>query len=130
MERRTFLVKAGVLFSMPLIITEIGCSDNNNESSIITETSGNNSDSFTVISSSVDYHTHTVSIFYNDVDNPPSSNQTLKSSSSSGHTHNITLSENHFQRLAAGETINRTSTVYSAAYSGSGHSHTFSIRVP
>ena len=129
MERRTFLVKAGVLFSMPLIITEIGCSDNNNEPAIITETGDNKSDSFTVISSSVDNHTHTVSICYNDI-NPPSSNQTLKSSSSSGHTHNITLSENDFQRLAAGETIIKTSTVYSAAYSGSGHSHTFSIRVP
>ena len=115
---------------MPLIIAEIGCSDNNNEPAIITETGDNKSDLFTVISSSVDNHTHTVSIFYHDIDNPPSSNQTLKSSSSSGHTHNITLAENDFQRLAVGETIIKTSTVYSAAYSGSGHSHTFSIRVP
>ena len=118
MKRRTFLVKAGAVFSLPLIITEIGCSDNNNEPAIITETGGNKADSFTVVSSSIDNHTHTVSIFYDDIDNPPSSNQTLNSSSSSGHAHKITLSENDFQRLAAGETITKSSTVYSDAYSG------------
>ena len=128
MKRRTFFVKAGALFSMPLIITEIGCSDPSGNSY---GDSGNNggSNTFEVISSqsSSQYgasHTHTVTISLTNVNNPPSNNVTLNSSAS-GHTHQIVLTQTDYEDLAAGNFIIKTSTP-----DNTGHNHTFRIEVP
>ena len=128
MERRTFFVKAGALFSMPLLITEIGCSDPSGDSY---GDSGNNggSNTFQVTSSeaSSQYgasHTHTVTISLANVNDPPSNDITLNSSAS-GHTHQIVLNQTDYENLAAGNTIIKTSTP-----DNTGHSHTFSIMVP
>ena len=129
MERRTFFVKAGALFSMPLIITEIGCSDPYSDSS---RDSGNNSggsNTFHVTSSEVGSsyggsHSHTVTISLTNVNNPPSNDITLDTSSS-GHTHQIVLSMKNYEDLAAGKTIEENTIP-----DNNGHSHTFSIRVP
>jgi len=115
MERRTFIVKAGALFSLPLIITEIGCGSDD-------VTAPPNS--ITANSSSSSGHTHSVSVLLSDIDNPPTMELTITTSRNSSHTHRITLTENDFVRLANMETITKTSTTDDS------HSHTFSIKVP
>ncbi len=113
MERRTFFVKAGALFSMPLIITEIGCSDSNDDS-----------DTFLATSSNGTGHTHTVTISLTNVNDPPSNDITLNTSSA-GHVHQIVLTQTDYEDLAAGNTIQKNTISDST-----GHSHTFSIKVP
>ena len=119
MERRTFIVKAGVLFSLPLVITEIGC-DSYGGSDDVTAPPN----SITVNSSSSSGHTHSISVLLSDIDDPPTMERTITTSRSSSHTHTITLTENDFVRLANMETITKTSTIDDS------HSHTFSIKVP
>ncbi len=118
MERRKFLVKAGALFSLPLIITEIGC-----DADDLTGPGGS-SNTFNISSSRDNGHIHSISISNDFVDIPPSESKTINSSNSVGHTHRITLGQSDFESLAAGETIIKTST------SSSGHTHRFSIVVP
>ena len=122
MERRSFIVKAGALFSLPLIITEIGC-DSYGDSD--TTAPGNDDDNFfDPIKSLSDStgHSHSVTISRSNVNDPPSSNVTL-TTTSSGHIHTITLTQSDYESLAAGETIEKTST------SNSGHTHKFRIKV-
>ena len=123
MERRAFIVKAGALFSLPLIITEIGC-DAYGDSDNMAGPADNSSDSKTIISSSSSGHTHSLNISLTIVDNPPTMDLTITTSSSSGHTHKITLSTSDIERLTNMETIIKTSTT------NSNHFHTFSIKVP
>ena len=125
MERRTFFVKAGALFSMPLIITEIGCSDPYSDS----ENNGGGSNTFQATSSQAtssygNYHTHTVTISLTNVNDPPSIEITL-TTSSSGHVHQIVLGMKDYEDLAARKTIQKNTTS-----DKTGHSHTFSIKVP
>ena len=122
MERRTFIVKAGALFSLPLIITEIGC-DIYGDSDAVTAPAGDSSDSITINSTLNSGHTHSVSVSLANVDNPPTMDLTITTSRNSSHTHKITLTENDFVKLANMETIIVTSTTDSS------HSHTFSIKV-
>jgi len=122
MKRRTFIVKAGALFSLPLIITEIGC-DAYGDSDNMAGPVDDSSDSKTIISSLSSGHTHSLTISLADVDNPPSMDLTIATSSSSSHTHRITLTTGDFERLANMETIIKTSTTDSS------HFHTFSIKV-
>ena len=82
------------------------------------------SNAFTVISSTSSGHNHSVTIFFDDVNNPPSNGRILTTSSSSNHSHNLILTQSDFESLAAGNTIVKTTTT------DSGHSHNFSIRVP
>ena len=110
------------LFSLPLIITEIGC-DAYGGSDDTTAPSEDSTDSITVISTPSSGHTHFVSISLKDVDDPPTVDRTIITTQSSSHTHRITLTENDFERLANMETIIKTSTT------NSGHFHTFSIKV-
>ena len=119
MERRTFIVKAGVLFSLPLVITEIGC-DANGDSDDVTAPPN----SITASSSSSSGHIHSVSVLLSDIDNPPTMELTITTSRSLSHTHRITLTESDFVRLANMETIMKTTTTDDS------HSHTFSIKVP
>ena len=118
MERRKFFVKAGVLFSLPLVVTQIGC-----DADDLTGPSGS-SNTFNINSSRANGHIHSISISNDLVDNPPSESKTINSSNSVSHTHRITLGQSDFESLAAGETIIKTST------SSSGHTHRFSIVVP
>jgi len=126
MKRRTFIVKAGALFSLPLIITEIGCSDDEPENG--TNPTGSAVESFSITSSVNDDHSHTLTIQIINVDNPPAEGNTISSTENSNHTHTIMLTQKNFQQLAAGETL----TVLSSSASGnySPHSHSFSIKVP
>ena len=126
MKRRTFIVKAGALFSMPLIITEIGCSDDEPVSS--TEPNGNEAKSFSTTSSINDDHSHTIIILLIDVNNPPPDGNTISSSENESHSHTIMLTQKQFQQLADGETINVISSTSSGNYSS--HSHSFSLHVP
>ena len=122
MERRSFILKAGALFSLPLIITEIGC-DGYGDSDT---TSPNTDDDkfFDPITSSIDSgHSHKVNISRSNVENPPTGDVTL-TTICSGHTHKITLTQSDFESLMNGNTIIKTSTL------DSGHTHTFSIKVP
>ena len=122
MERRSFIVKAGALFSLPLIITEIGC-DADGDSDTTSPINGD-SNRFLITSSSDSGHRHTITLSSENVDNPPSNNVTLTSTNNSGHIHSITLTQSDYESLAAGNTIIKTSTT------NSGHTHTFSIKVP
>ena len=122
MERRTFFVKAGVLFSLPLIITEIGC-DSSGDSDDMTGPTDGDSNTFKITSSNGTGHSHTVTISQSNVDSPPSNDITI-TTSSAGHIHTITITKSDYESLAAGNTIIKIST------NNSGHSHTFSIKVP
>ena len=121
MERRSFILKAGALFSLPLIITEIGC-DGNGESPPTSSNTGD-SNTFPITSSVDDGHSHSVNISQSNVDNPPTSNVIL-TTICPGHTHKITLTQSNYQDLMEGKTVFKTSTP------SSGHTHTFSIKVP
>jgi len=123
MERRTFFVKAGVLFSLPLIITEIGC-DSSGDSDDMTGPTDGDSKTFKITSSNGTGHSHIVTISQSNVDSPPSSGTTLNTSSS-GHVHQIILTQTDYEDLAAGKTIIKNTTS-----DNTGHSHTFSIKVP
>ena len=122
MKRRAFIVKAGALFSLPLIITEIGC-DVYGGSDDPTSPASSDADSITVNSSSSSGHTHSVTVYRTDVDIPPTMELTITTSRNSSHTHTITLTENDFVRLANMETVMVISTTNSS------HFHTFSIKV-
>ncbi len=123
MERRTFFVKAGVLFSLPLIITEIGC-DSSGDSDDMTGPTDGDSNTFKITSSNGTGHSHTVTISQSNVDSPPSNDTTLNTSSA-GHIHQIILTQADYENLAEGKTVIKTSTP-----DNTGHSHTFSIKVP
>lgn len=122
MERRSFMVKAGALFSLPLIITEIGCDTYGDDDTMAPI--NDDGSSFSITSTSDSGHSHTVTLSSNNVDDPPSGDVSLKTTVNSGHTHTITLMQSDYESLAAGKTIIKTST------NDSGHSHTFSIKVP
>ncbi len=115
MERRSFIVKAGALFSLPLVITEIGCDSNGDI---------DDGNSFLITSTVNSGHSHRVTISRSNVNDPPTSNVTLTSTSSSGHVHTITLTTSDYERLMKGETIDKKSS------SSSKHTHTFRIKVP
>ena len=121
MERRSFIVKAGALFSLPLIITEIGCDSYGDGGS--TSPNGNDGNTFSITSSISDGHNHSVSVSRSNVNTPPTGSVTL-TTSSAGHVHTITLTTSDYESLMKGDTIIITST------NVSGHMHTFSIKVP
>lgn len=120
MDRREFLTKIPGLIVLPLIIDTMGCEDD----PVILRTSDSTGDAFTIPSSYENGHSHTISIQFADVENPPESNKTLASTSSGGHTHSITLTPSDYQSLQNGETVSKTST------SSGQHTHSFNISVP
>ena len=122
MERRSFILKAGALFSLPLIITEIGCDGYGDSDTTSPNIDEDNSFSIESTNDSTG-HSHKVNISQSNVDNPPASDVTL-TTICSGHTHKITLTQSDFESLMNGNTIIKTSTL------DSGHTHTFSIKVP
>lgn len=126
MKRRTFIVKAGAFFSLPLIITEIGCSDD--ESNTGTDPAVSNAETFSTTSTVTDSHSHTIIIQFVNIDDPPAGGNTITSSEIGSHTHRITLDQDQFQRLAAGDTIVVISSNAGGSYSS--HNHSFSIKVP
>ncbi len=122
MNRREFILKSVWLLGLPLLIYQIACEDGGNDLS--PSENGTDSDSFTVSSSVDGGHSHTVIILNSDVDDPPGSGKTLTSGSSGSHTHQIALTNSDYQSLQDGKTVVKTSTT------NSGHSHTFTIKVP
>ena len=122
LDRRDFILKSTVVLGgLPLIIHQIGCEDGYDPLLAEEETG---IDSFSVSSSQNSGHSHTLKILLDDVNNPPDSNKTLTSSTAGSHTHQITLTPSGYQSLKDGETVAKTSTT------NSGHSHTFTIKVP
>ncbi len=122
MHRKQFLIYATTATGLlPLLLTEVACDIYNGGSG-----GGETSDdlSFTRVSSSNSGHTHTVSILFADVNDPPAGGKTRTTSSNSGHTHALTLTQAHFQALADGQTLTRTTS------SDASHTHTFTISVP
>ena len=120
MDRRQFIVKSGAFFTLPLLITQVGCGYGDDDSPTApTDSSGN---TFSIISSNNSGHTHSVTIKKSSVDDPPEMSITLTSSGS--HTHQITLTHDNYHTLLDGGVVNKTST------SSSGHTHTFAIKVP
>ena len=126
MKRRTFIVKAGALFSLPLVITEIGCSDD--ESNTGTDPAGSDAEAFSTTSTTTDNHKHTIIIQFVNVDDPPAGGKSITSSENASHAHIIALDQNQFQQLAAGDTIVVISSNAGGFYST--HSHSFIIKVP
>ena len=82
------------------------------------------SNAFIVLSNDNSGHTHSVTIFFDDLHNPPSNGRILTTSTSSGHSHNLILTQSDFESLAADNTIVKMSTI------NSGHNHTIAIRSP
>jgi hypothetical protein len=132
MNRRDFIGKLPALIALPLIIQQIGCdSSTNPTSSDNGDGNGNGNDNgngtgdidFTVTSSVSNQHSHTIQILYDDIEMPSTTNNTL-TSSLTDHTHQITITTTDYQALKDGATVVKTSTTKS------GHTHTFSIKVP
>lgn len=119
MDRRDFIVKSAALLALPLIFQQIGCDSSTSSTTTDNETEDTD---FTVTSSVYNGHSHIVNILYDDIENPPPSNNTL-TSSSTNHTHQITLTPTNYQTLKDGGTVLKTSTT------NGGHNHTFSIKV-
>ena len=114
------------MFSLPLIITEIGCSDD--ESNAGTDPTGSNAEAFSTTSTTTDNHSHTIIIQFVNIDDPPAGGKTITSSDNASHTHIIIHNHNQFQQLAAGNTIVVISSNAGGSYSS--HNHSFSIKVP
>lgn len=118
MDRKQFLIYISTATGLlPLLLAEISCSDYTSDGSSMDD------DSFTVVSSSDGGHTHSVTIFFTDVNSPPSSDKTLVTSGTS-HTHTLILSQSDFQALSDGQEISRDTSTNSS------HKHTFTIKVP
>ena len=115
MERREFIVTITTAVGlMPLVITQIGCSD-----STVTSTT---SEGYVFTSSVNSSHSHTVEIKFADLNQPPEGGRSL-TTSSRGHVHSVTLSQDDFTALEAGETLVRNTS------SSSGHLHTFTFTI-
>jgi hypothetical protein len=110
MNRREFLVHATIGgVTVPLLVTEIGCSDD--------EGPGPDSDSESFTSSSNSGHTHTITIHNSDLTGGGPRSYT--SSSNSGHSHIVDLEASDIDNLSVGCVVNKTSS------STSGHTHTW-----
>ena len=83
----------------------------------------NDEEKFTVKSSRNFGHTHTVQIYYVNIDRPPAVN-TIIFTSSREHTHQISISPFEYKALFGGQTVEVEST------EELGHSHTFRIKSP
>lgn len=122
MERNQFLIYITTATGlMPLLLAEISCSDNGDNGN---DTGSSVKDeSFTVVSSTTNEHTHTVAILFTDVNAPPSTGKTLTTSGTS-HTHNLILSQSDFQSLRNDQQISRDTSTDAS------HKHRFTIKVP
>jgi hypothetical protein len=114
MNRREFLVHATIGgVTVPLLITEIGCSEDDDGG----PGPGTGTETFT--SSSSSGHTHTITIA--DSDLTAGGAHSYTSSNVSGHTHTVDLDASEIDNLSVGCVVNKTSS------NNSGHTHTWRI---
>ena len=115
MNRRQFLVRATIGgATVPLLFTEIGCSDDDDNGN----GGGGGSETFT--SSNVNGHTHTITIPDGDLTAGGAHTYT---SSNVGHTHQVPLDSVEIDNLTAGCVVTATSS------NNDGHEHTWRIVV-
>lgn len=127
MHRKQFLIYATTATGLlPLLLTEVAC-DTYGDSGAGDGGETGDDLSFTLGSSINSGHTHTVSILFADVNDPPAGGKTLSTSRTSGyngHAHHLTLTQSDLQALKDGQTLTRTTS------SDAPHTHTFTISVP
>jgi hypothetical protein len=115
MNRRQFLVRATIGgATVPLLFTEIGCSDDDDDN-------GNGGASETFRSDNVQGHEHTITI--PDADFNAGGDQSYTTSNVSGHTHTVDLESIEMDNLSTG------CVVIAPSSDNSGHSHTFRLVV-
>jgi hypothetical protein len=114
MDRRQFLINATIGgVTVPLLITEIGCSDDDNGG----PGPGTGTETFT--SSNSQGHTHTITIA--DSDLTAGGAHSYNSSNVSGHTHTVDLDAAQIDNLSLGCRVSEVSS------NTSGHTHTWQI---
>ncbi len=74
------------------------------------------------VSSVTGDHSHQVTISGSDIDNPPAGGRTITTTYVNYHSHTITLTQQDFQTIKDGGTVNVTTS------EASGHTHTFTIK--
>jgi hypothetical protein len=117
MNRRQFLVRATIGgATVPLLFTEIGCSDDDDDNG-----NGGPGGSETFTSNNVNGHTHSITIPDSDLTAGGGHNYT--STNVQGHTHQVSLDSVEIDNLTAGCVVVATSS------NNSGHEHTWRIVV-
>jgi hypothetical protein len=112
MNRREFLVRATIGgVTVPLLITEIGCSEDDGNG-------GPGPDSETFVSTNVQGHTHTITISDGDLTAGGDHSYT---SSSTGHTHQVNLDAQQIDNLSVGCIVTQVSS------NTDNHTHTWQI---
>jgi hypothetical protein len=109
LKKITFVI--AVLLSFVCLFATISIACSKPSSDVLIFTSSSNSG-----------HTHEVSINIADINTPPTSGKSITTTSNGGHTHSITLSQQDYQSLQSGNTVNVTST------SVQSHIHTFVLK--
>jgi len=113
MNRREFLVRATIGgVTVPLLITEIGCSEDDGGPG------GPGPGSETFVSTLAQGHTHTITISDGDLTAGGAHNYT---SSSTGHTHQVNLSAQQIDNLSVGCKVTQVSS------NTDNHTHTWEI---
>jgi len=116
MERRAFVIQAGKAF--PVIIGAlylIDCGDSPSSPSAVADVAST--------STVVNGHNHTANVSASDQMHP--ANMTYSSSTTSAHDHIVTLTANQLSTIAAGGSVNVTSTV--STVTGT-HQHDFTFQ--
>lgn len=117
MTRKDFLeTLAGGVAGGILIMLGVGCSSDNPTSP---ETPGGDQRSFT--STTVQGHTHNVTINRSEIENPPQDGITKTTTSGGGHTHSFSMTQQQLLNVRDGQTITITDSTVS------GHSHDYQI---
>lgn len=120
MDRREFLIGLGAaLIVAPAAVVLGGCGKSSSDNTSAPSTQGT---TFTIVSSVVFDHAHTVTILFTDLTNPTSPGITYQSDGS--HVHQITLTQQQLTDINNGGTITVTSTVVN------NHTHDWTIKKP
>ena len=85
-------------------------------------TPSNPTDSRMFTSSTIQNHTHTITIQKTEVETPPAGGISRETSSASGHTHTFTMTADDLANVKSGTAVNIDTAVTSA------HLHTFTIQ--
>jgi hypothetical protein len=119
MDRRKFLVMTATFIAVaPLVGVLSSCGTGGNSAAQPSISAGD----FTVTSSTVALHTHTITVKASDL--TAGIQVVYSSTTSSGHTHTVTITAAEINDLNSG----KTDTISSST--DSGHAHDFSIKKP
>jgi hypothetical protein len=111
MNRREFLVRSGaVMLILPAGWAVSGCGDDDDEGVDLRFTS-----------STVDGHSHQITLTMTELQSPPSSGLSRDTSSSDGHTHRVELSADDLGRINLRQTVSKETSL------ANGHTHTFTF---